>query len=332
MKLKIRSSFLALVSLISFSTLSNQSSYIAPLAKESLLMDVAVNGEQLLAVGERGHLLVSSDNGANWQQKSIPTTSALTAVYAIDDHIWAVGHDAIIIASKDGGGSWAVQQYLPDLERPLMDVLFFDKNNGIAIGAYGVFFRTTDSGKTWTREYHTAFLHPDDQEYLEELKQEDEAFYQEEMASILPHLNRVNLNSDRLFIAGETGLLAFSNDNGVTWSRLESGYYGSFFDVLGLDDGSVVAAGLRGNVYKSDVTREVWSRIDSGTTATFNSILPLSQQEYLFLGNNGTMFLYSDNNQSVTQTDDGKNLINAVLKDGKVTAVSAVGIKTIELE
>lgn len=330
MMLKKSLASLAILSLVSSPVFSESSSFLAPLAKNSLLLDIVQSESQMMVVGERGHVLLSDDQGQNWQQVSVPTTATLTAVTSVGDSIWAVGHDSIIIASKDAGKTWQVQQFLPDLERPLMDVAFFDTNHGIAIGSYGVFFRTTDGGENWTREYHTSFLHPDDQDYLEELKQEDEAFYLEEMASILPHLNRVNLDGEALLIAGETGLLAKSNDQGKSWERLESGYMGSFFDVAQTSKGEVLAAGLRGNIYRSNTSLDDWQRVESNTTATFNSIVKLSgEDEFLLVGNNGTLLWYSPDDKQLNQTEDGKSVLNAVMNNGQITAVSAIGIKSL---
>ena len=128
---------------------------LAPLASKSLLLDIIeVNQSKLVAVGERGHILLSSD-GADWQQAQVPVQVTLTAVYFIDEmHGWAVGHDATILSSSDGGVSWQIQQHLPEMEKPLLDVLFFDKNTGVAVGAYGLFYRTNDGGKHWSIEYH----------------------------------------------------------------------------------------------------------------------------------------------------------------------------------
>lgn len=78
-------------------------------AKHSLLVDVAKAGTRLVAVGERGHILFSDDDGAQWQQAKVPSRVLLTSVYFSDDkHGWAVGHDATILASTDGGRSFAV--------------------------------------------------------------------------------------------------------------------------------------------------------------------------------------------------------------------------------
>lgn len=327
--MKINNLILAVfLSVTTLSAQSQDSSYIAPLATKSLLLDIVSENNRLIAVGERGHLLISDDSGKNWEQKRLPTVAMLTAVYARGNKIWAVGHDAVIVHSDDGGETWTRQQFNPELQRPLMDVLFFDDQHGIALGAYGIYFRTRDGGENWEREFHVSLLDPYDQEYLLELKEEDEAFYQQELAAIMPHLNRVSLSGDTLLLAGESGLLAYSEDLGQSWQRLEPGYMGSFFDVVLQPDGSILAAGLRGNVYRSDPDFESWQRIKTGTTATLNSIVPLSSEEYLMVGNNGTVLWFGEELQ-LQKLKDGKSVINAVANDGKVTAVTAVGIKSL---
>src|SRR6185369_10757001 len=84
---------------------ANQPSEIAPLASSSLLLDLALAGNRMVAVGERGHVLLSDDQGATWRQaKSVPTRVMLTAVFFVDaDYGWAVGHDETILNTVDGG-------------------------------------------------------------------------------------------------------------------------------------------------------------------------------------------------------------------------------------
>lgn len=310
---------------------ATESSFIAPLAPKSMLLDIVHSDGRLLAVGERGHVLISEDQGNSWQQKVVPTKSTLTAVFALDNHVWAVGHDAVILYSGDSGNTWAVQQFLPELERPLLDVYFFNAEQGIAIGAYGVFFRTQDGGQSWEREYHPTFLHPDDQAYVEELKEEDEEFYRLEMASILPHLNRVTADGQKLIVVGESGLVAFSEDFGESWQRVETNYYGSFFGVAKLGDGTVMAAGLRGSLYVSSDGMNSWKRADTKTKATFNSVIPTSDSNALLVGNTGTVARYKDGQITISKQKDGENVIDAVAIDDKAVAVSAVGVKSLSL-
>ncbi len=308
----------------------NVHAFIAPLASESLLLDIDNDSSRVIVVGERGHILMSSD-GQNWQQKSVPTQSVLSGVYIAENSLWAVGHDSVIIGSLDDGESWQVKQYLPELERPLLDIHFKDEQNGVAIGAYGVFFRTENGGETWFREYHPSFLHPDDREYVESLKDEDPEFYREEMASILPHLNRLSYSNNQLFVAGETGLIAYSDDYGKNWNRTETGYNGSFFDIQVLADKSVLASGLRGSVYRSDAAMTNWQRIETKTTSTFNSIVQVDDKNTLLIGNNGTQLWISDDGVKLMQTEDGKALVAATVFNNKLIAVSEVGVKELPL-
>src|SRR6185295_6805846 len=78
-----------------------------PFAATSLLLDLARAGSRLVAVGERGHVMLSDDEGATWRQaKSVPTRDMLTAVFFADgEYGWAVGHDETILNTVDGGRS-----------------------------------------------------------------------------------------------------------------------------------------------------------------------------------------------------------------------------------
>ncbi|KXI29475.1 YCF48-related protein [Paraglaciecola hydrolytica] len=317
-------SALLLVPVFVFGQASNNS-FLAPLASESLLLDIAHHNGHFVAVGERGHILRSQD-AKQWQQLEVPTLATLTAVDFEQNHAWAVGHDATIVTSQDGGLTWQLQYQAPELEKPLLDVLFFDENHGIAIGAYGLFLRSKDGGKHWEKEMHPELLNPDDIEYMDELKQEDEDFYLQELQSILPNLNRVSFDGSKLYLAGEKGLLASSDDLGLTWQRMEIDYIGSFFDIQLTASGRLLAAGLRGNVFEWQ--DEQWLAIESGTSFTFNSIVSVDGNTTLILGNNGAILRLTGTKVDFKQTDDNKALISAVVSANSVIAVSEVGVKT----
>ena len=86
-------------------------------------------------VGERGHILISDDDGASWTQAKVPTRVLLTAVHMHDERTgWAVGHDAVILRTGDGGETWTMVHQAPDEELPLLDVWFRDERTGFAVG------------------------------------------------------------------------------------------------------------------------------------------------------------------------------------------------------
>ncbi|MFT5296464.1 MAG: photosystem II stability/assembly factor-like uncharacterized protein [Colwellia sp.] len=304
----------------------------APLASKSLMLDIIkINDKTLVAVGERGHILLSND-AITWRQANVPVRTTLTAVYFVDEsHGWAVGHDATILFSGDGGENWVVQQFLPAKEKPLLDVTFKDNLQGIAIGAYGLLYRTIDGGKNWTFEFHGEFLLPDDLEYLEELKQEDEEAYLDEQSSILAHFNSIFKDGRTLYMVGEVGLIAKSSDFAKKWLPFDEIYQGSFNDISRTHQGNLLVVGLRGNVFRSLKNGTPWQHIKTGTQALLNSIVLGDNGSIYVLGNNGVILKSDDDgiSFSLNPQADGKSLISGVWFKSQLIIVSEVGIKVI---
>ena len=219
-------------------------SIASPKAQQSLLLDVVSLGKRLVTVGDRGHILYSDDDGASWIQAKVPTRQLLTSVFFIDDqHGWAVGHDALILASSDGGATWVKQ--FEDLEReaPLLDIWFKDRDSGYAVGAYGALLETTDGGANW-------------EDVSDRLDNEDGY-----------HLNAIVTVKDAgLFVVGELGAMFRSADWGQTWETLEGPYEGSLFGALGTEQANTLLAyGLRGHLFRSSDFGDSWQRIELNT-------------------------------------------------------------------
>jgi len=314
--------------------ISNIPAIKAPLASKSLLLDITKVGDnKLIAVGEHGHIISSSD-AVSWQQADVPLQTTLTSVFFLNRSLgWAVGHDATILNTKDGGSSWHIQQHKPELEKPLLDIVFKTPQDGVAIGAYGLFFRTTDGGNTWYNEFHAEFLMPDDIDYLSELKQEDEEAYLDEASSILPHFNRLVIDGRTMYMVGEIGLIAKSNNFGVTWLPFDEIYQGSFFDMARTKQGNLLVAGLRGHVFRSLKNGTPWQQRSTNTTALINDIVLTDDDRIFLLANSGVLLESNDDGQSyrLRTQKDGKPLIAGVWFNGQLVTVSDVGTKIISL-
>ena len=295
-------------------------STIAPLASVSLLLDGAARDGLAVVVGERGHVLVSRDQGRTWDQKQVPTVSLLTAVYLHDGNLgWAVGHDAVILRTRDGGETWDRVHNAPEEERPLLDVWFRDETNGFAIGAYGFFLVTEDGGDTWTdREIAT-------------VEEEVDDFYGGGFDYHLNHLS--NPGGDRLFIAAEAGTVYRSDDGGENWESLPSPYEGSFFGSLPLEGDALLLFGLRGHLYRSDDAGETWNLLDTSTTAMLTDGIRLQDGSVVVAGLSGTLLVSRDGGLTFTLIQREDRLgISSILqtKDGGLILVGEGGAHRIE--
>lgn len=310
-------------------------SYLMPLAEKAVLTDlIRVNDQLYVAVGDRGHLLISRDSNS-WTQVQTPVQSLLTSVYFSDEqHGWAVGHDATIIATQDGGQSWQLQQFKPETDKPLFDILFADANNGIALGAYGMFYRTSDGGKTWLDEFHLELVGSEDQEYLKELQDSDPEAYLEEQASVLPHFNRIYQHNNVLYLIGEAGFFATSADFGKSWTRHTEFYNGSLFGLAMTAKNTLIAAGLRGHVFRSTDLGQSWQEVKLEQTATLNSVLTDAAGNLYLTGNAGTLLVSRDDGLSFESvpTADSKAILNAVAVKDQLVLVTEAGIRTLAIK
>ncbi len=281
----------------------------APLAAKSLLLDVTVVDGFLAAVGSRGHILLSEDQGESWRQAEVPTRSGLNAVHFHDRNLgWAVGHDGVIVRTQDGGTTWERVFWVPEDENPLMDVWFSNADEGFAIGAYGSFFETFDGGTTWTSRYIS----------------EDDF-----------HLNQiVPAGGERLYIAAEAGLFYRSDDGGATWVDLLTPYEGSFFGVLPLEGDSVLAFGLRGHLFRSDDAGETWTELDTHTVSMLTNSLQLADGAIIITGLGGVVLVSHDGGQTFLLHQHGNRRgITAVTAATEETLVyvGEFGIRTLPL-
>lgn len=275
---------------------------------QSMLLDVVDSQERLIAVGERGHVIGSLD-GKQWVQVPTPVRAMLTAVNFPDaDNGWAVGHDATIIRSRDGGRSWVLQNFQPELEKPFLDVLFLSTSHGLAIGAYSLMYVTHDGGNTWS-EVDTPI-------------REDEW-----------HFNAITrLNNGVLFIVGEAGTLAMSRDDGVTWESVESPYSSSMFDVAPIGENGVLIAGLRGNMFVADDVDEMnWRKIELDSDNSLIGASPLPNGEVVVVGINGVMYQTTDGGSRAERLKNpvGITLAGVQPVKGALVAVGEAGAQFI---
>ncbi|WP_211368004.1 WD40/YVTN/BNR-like repeat-containing protein [Pseudoxanthomonas sangjuensis] len=255
---------------------------ISPLAPRALVTGIASAGERLVAVGQRGHVLVSADSGATWAQSEVPVSSDLTAVQFVDARVGhAVGHDGVVLRSEDGGQSWkrvldgrqanrllvdymqervaadpsdANQALLDEAKRnaglgpdkPFLDVWFDSPDEGFVVGAYNLIFHTADGGRSW------------------------QPWFDRTDNPRLFNLYAIRPVGETLVIAGEGGLLLRLSAEQQRFVALPSPYEGSWFGLVATQD-NLLAFGMRGNAWLSTDRGDTWQQVDSGLHASITT-------------------------------------------------------------
>lgn len=236
--------------------------------ERSVLLAADRAGSRIVAVGERGIVVLSDDNGERWRQAPTPASVTLTAVrFADQKRGYALGHGGLVLATGDGGQSWkprldgrqmgqalvaearasgdataiasAERLVAEGADKPLLDLVLFDAQRLLVVGAYGMALVSSDAGATWT-SWRARLGNPKES-----------------------HLYAVRQRGSRILMAGEQGLVLLSDDGGRSFKRLTLPYNGSFFTAELPDDQAIVVAGLRGNVWRSTNSGAAWHQLAS---------------------------------------------------------------------
>jgi len=250
------------------------------LASRRLITGLAAADGVVVAVGQRGHIVVSTDQGRSWTQASVPVSSDLTAVRLVNARVgYAVGHDGVVLGTRDGGRTWtrlldgralntlvlehmrrrvastdateqdrqllteALRNVEAGPDKPLLDLHFSNEQEGFIVGAYGLVLHTADGGGHWTP-------------WLERVDNPQ-----------LLNLYAVCASQGRVYIAGEAGVLLRLDTQAGRFRALASPYKGSFFGLAAAPAG-ILAYGMRGNAFLSADQGETWKPVPTGLAAS----------------------------------------------------------------
>jgi photosystem II stability/assembly factor-like uncharacterized protein len=289
---------------------------------ERPLHAVARAGAALVAVGPRGLIAVSADQGASWRQSACPVQSDLVAVhFPTPLKGWAVGHDGVVLHSADGGKTWIKQldgrmageqfaryyqagpgaasaghkaalaavarNYKAGAALPFLDVWFDDELRGYAVGAFGLIAGTADGGRTW-------------QPWLDRIDNPD-----------LLSLNAIRGGGGAgaadagVYAVGERGSVFRLDRAQRRFERVATGYEGSFFGVA-VGEQAVLAYGLRGAVYRSPDRGLSWMAMPVQSSATISAGMVLASSQRFVLATHAGELLVSDAAGAVFAPQGGK--------------------------
>lgn len=268
---------------------------IRPGAGTSTLLAAARAGRRIVAVGERGTVLLSDDEGATYRQAdAVPVATTLNDVsFADDRHGWAVGHAGVVLHTADAGRTWALQRSDLARDQPLLAVRFSDARHGVAAGLWSLVLVTEDGGRQW----------------------------REVALPALPGGRRSDLNlyglfaarDGRLFACAEQGKVMRSADGGRSWQVLDTGYRGSLWAGLELQDGSLLVGGLRGTLLRSVDGGASWTPLQAGHKSSITGLAQLPDGRIVVSALDGVVMVSTDDLRFKTRQSADRLSYTAVL-------------------
>lgn len=271
------------------------------LAARGLINGLALAGQRVVGVGQRGHVVYSDDAGKSWRQAKVPVSSDLVAVsFPTARAGWAVGHDGVVLASNDAGASWTKQldgravgtmmveyykaqsgdeaaKWVSEAERfaaqgaenPFLDVWFADEHNGFVVGAFNLILRTTDGGKHW-------------EPWLDRTENPQAL-----------HLYAIRGAAGEVFATGEQGLVLRLDAAAGVFRALQTPYQGTYFGVAPAQ-GAVIVFGLRGNAFRSTDSGRTWHKIDTGVQEGLTAAATVGDQGVILASQAGRLLVSTD--------------------------------------
>lgn len=316
------------------------------------LEGVAVAGKRIVAVGLRGIVVYSDDQGRHWSQARVPVSSDLTAVdFVTPEQGWAVGHEGVVLHTVDGGRTWQVQlngneivqllihfytNWLDDLKGLEGKDLFEHLNRRLgnakwlsqhkpALGLLNVWFESKSVG--YVVGEAGVFLKTTNGGKTWEpwgWRLQIPHFY---------HLYGLKGTANTVYIAGEAGTFARYDQKTGLFPMISTPYDGSYFGVAA--DGSLVLLyGLNGHAFISRDGGHSWEAPPLDAQSSF--VGGFIQHGQIALASKTGKVFFSKNNGKAFMTyqapQSGTVYSLVIFRGKKLVLVGSLGVSVVQLD
>ncbi|MBN1186059.1 MAG: T9SS type A sorting domain-containing protein [Bacteroidales bacterium] len=222
-------------------------------------------------VGEDGLVLMTTDGGSTWADKSIPVTMIgdLFDVSMVNTTTaYVVGTSGIIYKTFDGGNTWAEQHWAGDLSPyRLYSVYFIDENKGWATGMGGSVINVTSASDTIWDDQTTS-----------------ECFYWNHSIFFI--------NENVGWVVGQYETIDKTTDGGQTWQGLHAATDPGvdFQEVFFINENKGWIGASDGEVWITEDGGENWT-VKYISSNDLNTVFFLNENLGWIVGNEGQFYL-----------------------------------------
>ena len=211
-----------------------------------------------------GLLLIQIGFGQSWRRVG-DWGNDYKSIKWVNTNVGFIGGENILLKSIDGGLSW-VELKLP-MRLDVMDLSFFDEQNGILLSENGQIFKTINGGISWTSPSYPADL----------------------------KLNKVlHVDENRLMISGENGLVLRSVNAGQSWTVSNLPTEAIINKIFFVDPELGYAVSSNAEIFKTLNTGESWEKYDSGFDVSLNSLYFINDTIGYAVGDQGAIIKTED--------------------------------------
>ena len=217
------------------------------------------------AVGDDATILHSEDGGGNWKKQNSGTGSFLSVTFPTRMSGWAVGNGGAIWHSEDAGETWVAQT--SGSTAALWCVAFAGPESGWVVGVDGTILHTEDGGSTWKAQRSGT-------------------------SDALSIVTFVTGQSG--WAAGENGTILHTEDGGTSWKPQTSGTMRSLSGLAFSTASSGWAVGKKGTILHTVDGGGTWRFQASGIRSDANSVAFVTPRSGWVVGDGGVILHTED--------------------------------------
>jgi photosystem II stability/assembly factor-like uncharacterized protein len=315
---------------------------ITRLAQSGLFTAVTTAGARLVAVGERGRIMISEDDGVTWRQVPSPTSVTLTAVvFATPASGWVLGQMGVVLHSGDGGLTWSRQldgmranqatmaEARADVARlgnndttsaimqnaqalvgggpsvPFLALLPLTPAHLLLAGGFGLALASDDGGAHFV-SVAGGMANPNGL-----------------------HIYGLVRDRSEIFAVGEQGL-ALEGENAMPAKPVATPFAGTFFGALVTPAHSLIFYGLQGTILRSTDAAATWQQPPSGVADAIDAGLVLHDGGVLLGDVAGALLVSHDDGKTFSLRQAGEPVAGlAQAPDGSIIAAGPFGLRRI---